>query len=214
MYNNINNFVDCVLFSDEASFTREGIFNTRNNHIWANENPHAVHVNHYQREFRVNVWAAVINDQIIGPIFLPLRLDGPSYQEIIINRLPDMVREIGINIDEIWFQQDGAPPHWALAVRAQLNQFFPQRWIGRGGPINMPPRSPDLTVMDYFFGGWIKSDVYKNRINTVDQLRELITESFNRLRANLEMIRNASRNIIRRCQLCIENNGRHIENLL
>jgi hypothetical protein len=32
-----------------------------------------------------------------------------------------------------WFQQDGAPPHFAANVRDFLNQEYPNRWIGRGG---------------------------------------------------------------------------------
>ena len=48
------------------------------------------------------------------------------------------------------FQQDGAPPHWTLEVRRTLDKIFPSRWIGRGGPIAWPPRSPDMTPMDFF----------------------------------------------------------------
>ena len=39
------------------------------------------------------------------------------------------------------FQQDGAPPHFALHVGDHLNECFPQQWIGRGGPTAWPPRS-------------------------------------------------------------------------
>ena len=52
--------------------------------------------------------------------------------------------------DELFFQQDGAPPHYALRVRSYLNEVFPQRWFGRRGSIEWPPRSPDLTPMDFF----------------------------------------------------------------
>ena len=31
-----------VLFTDEASFTRDGIINTHNSHQWYNKNPHAI----------------------------------------------------------------------------------------------------------------------------------------------------------------------------
>ena len=31
------------------------------------------------------------------------------------------------------FQQDGAPPHWHLAVRTFLNEHLPNTWIGRAG---------------------------------------------------------------------------------
>ena len=45
-----------------------------------------------------------------------------------------------------WFQHDGAPPHFGRNAREFLRQF-PQRWIGRGGPISWLPRSPDALGM-------------------------------------------------------------------
>ena len=43
------------------------------------------------------------------------------------------------------FQQDGAPAHFLLAVKEFLNQKFPDRWFGRGGPVVWAARSPDIT---------------------------------------------------------------------
>ena len=59
--------------------------------------------------------------------------------------------------DNFVFQQDGAPPHWKLEVRGYLNGELPQRWIGRKGNGDLaihpwPPRSPDLTVCEFFYG--------------------------------------------------------------
>ncbi|KAJ4440129.1 hypothetical protein ANN_08267 [Periplaneta americana] len=48
---------------------------------------------------------------------------------------------------------DGAPPHFGRHVRNHLNATFPDRWIGRGGPVTWPPRSPDLTALDSFLWG-------------------------------------------------------------
>jgi hypothetical protein len=45
-------------------------------------------------------------------------------------------------------QHGGAP--YISCVVIQLNNTFPDRWISSGGP-NWPPRSPDLTPLDYFF---------------------------------------------------------------
>lgn len=61
---------------------------------------------------------------------------------------------------KIVFQQDGAPPHFALRVRERLNEKFPGQWIGRGGPILWPPRSPDLSPLDFFLWGYVKDTVY------------------------------------------------------
>ena len=57
------------------------------------------------------------------------------------------------NFNELFFQQDGALPHYALRVRDFFNEVFPQCWFGRRGSIEWPPCSPDQTPMDFFF--WV-----------------------------------------------------------
>jgi hypothetical protein len=42
--------------------------------------------------------------------------------------------------------------HYGEDVQQWLNATNPGRWIGRGGPIAWPPRSPDLTPMDFSCG--------------------------------------------------------------
>ena len=59
---------------------------------------------------------------------------------------------------------NGATPHFSDQVREVLNEHFLDRWMGRGtakhpAPFPWPPRSPDLTVMDFFFWGYLKSKV-------------------------------------------------------
>lgn len=56
-----------VLFTDEASFTREGTFNPHNAHLWALENPHGTRTRAAQSRFSVNVWAGIVGDHLIGP---------------------------------------------------------------------------------------------------------------------------------------------------
>ena len=70
---------------------------------------------------------------------------------------------------DMYFQQDGAPPHYSWLVTEHLNLTFPGRWIGRGGPINWPARSPDLTLLDYGIWGWMNI-VYERKVNTRDEL--------------------------------------------
>ncbi|KDR19265.1 hypothetical protein L798_06685, partial [Zootermopsis nevadensis] len=49
--------------------------------------------------------------------------------------------------------EDGAPPHWGLQIRAYLDRAFPGRRIGRDDPVPWPPRSPDITPLDFFLWG-------------------------------------------------------------
>ena len=53
-------------------------------------------------------------------------------------------------------QQDGAPPHYFCDVRYYLETNLPNRWMERGGPIEWPSRSPDITTCDHFLWGYIK----------------------------------------------------------
>ncbi|GFV12737.1 DUF4817 domain-containing protein [Trichonephila clavipes] len=58
-------FAASVLFTDEASFLREGIFNTHNSHSWAAANPHVTRTRAAQDRFLVNVWTGILGDHLI-----------------------------------------------------------------------------------------------------------------------------------------------------
>lgn len=40
-----------------------------------------------------------------------------------------------------------------------LNENFPQKWIGTGGPFEWPSRTPNLTPLDYFSLGYVKDEM-------------------------------------------------------
>src|SRR5215469_10793136 len=69
-----------ILFTDEASFTRDGINNLRNVHTWSHRNPHATCVTHFQRRFSVNVWCGVLGNRLIGPFVFDNNLTGNTYE--------------------------------------------------------------------------------------------------------------------------------------
>ena len=54
------------------------------------------------------------------------------------------------NMQQVIFQQDGALAHCSREVRAFLHGQFPDRWIGRHGPIELDPRSPGFTTLELF----------------------------------------------------------------
>ena len=68
-----------ILFTDEALFNRDGVNNTHNSHVWADENPHATVESNFQLRFIVNEWCAVLNNQLIGSFILEGRLTGEAY---------------------------------------------------------------------------------------------------------------------------------------
>ncbi|GFV60634.1 hypothetical protein TNCV_45861 [Trichonephila clavipes] len=72
------------------------------------------------------------------------------------------------------FQQDGATCHTARATIDLLKDTFGDRLISRFGPVNWPPRSCDLTPLDYFLWGYVKSLVYADKPQTLDHLEDNI----------------------------------------
>ncbi|GFU85874.1 transposable element Tc3 transposase [Trichonephila clavipes] len=78
------------------------------------------------------------------------------------------------DVQELWFQQDGSTCHTARATIDLLKDTFGDRLISRFGPVNWPPRSCDLTPLDYFLWGYVKSLVYSDKPQTLDHLEDNI----------------------------------------
>ncbi|GFX51337.1 transposable element Tc3 transposase [Trichonephila clavipes] len=76
------------------------------------------------------------------------------------------------DVQELWFQQDGATCHTACATIDLLKDTFGDRLISRFGPVNWPPRSCDLTLLDYILWGHVKSLVYVDKPQTLDHLED------------------------------------------
>ncbi|EFN63884.1 hypothetical protein EAG_08086, partial [Camponotus floridanus] len=86
----IPQLLSLILFTDEASFSRNAIRNFHNNHVWAEENPHEVCEDRFQHQFSLNVWIGIVGDWLIGPIFLPERLTGTVYRNFLEESLPEL----------------------------------------------------------------------------------------------------------------------------
>ncbi|GFY11324.1 putative transposable element [Trichonephila clavipes] len=78
------------------------------------------------------------------------------------------------DVQELWFQQDGATCHTARATIDLLKDTFGDRLFSRFGPVNWPPRSCDLTPLDYFLWSYVKSLVYADKPQTLDHLEDSI----------------------------------------
>ncbi|GFT81425.1 transposable element Tc3 transposase [Trichonephila clavipes] len=76
------------------------------------------------------------------------------------------------DVQELWFQQDGAKCHTARAAIDLLKDTFGDRLISRFGPVIWPPRSCDLTPLDYFLWRYVKSLVYADKPQTLHHLED------------------------------------------
>ncbi|GFV80410.1 DUF4817 domain-containing protein [Trichonephila clavipes] len=78
------------------------------------------------------------------------------------------------DVQKLWFQKDGATCHTARATIDLMKDTFGDRHISRFGPVNWPPRSCDLTLLDYLLWGYVKSMVYADTPQTLDYLEDNI----------------------------------------
>ncbi|GFW83124.1 down syndrome cell adhesion molecule [Trichonephila clavipes] len=81
---------------------------------------------------------------------LIVTVNGDRYRAMITNVfIPELNNH---DVLELCFQQDGATCHTACATIDLLKDTSGDRLISRFGPVNWPPRSCDLTPLDYFSG--------------------------------------------------------------
>ncbi|GFU20473.1 DUF4817 domain-containing protein [Trichonephila clavipes] len=142
-----------ILFSDEAHFWLNGYVKKQNCRIWSEANPQ-VYVETPLHPEKLTVWCALWAGGIIGPYFFKndeghnVTVNGDRYRAMITNFfIPELNNH---DVQELWFQQDGATCHTARATIDLLKDTFGDRLISRFGPVNWPPRSCDLTPLDYF----------------------------------------------------------------
>ncbi|KAL7644692.1 UNVERIFIED_CONTAM: hypothetical protein RMT77_004233 [Armadillidium vulgare] len=200
-----------MLVTDESCFTRNGINNYRNTHTWDDENPHTTATTHYQHTFSLNVWCGLLGDNLVGPFFLPPRLSGVSYLQFLQNNLPGLLQYISIsNRQGMWFMHDGAPSHYSRIVTDYLNTTYGHRWVGRNGLVKWLPQSSDLTPLNYFLWGWMKSMVYSTSVGTQEELQNRIEVAA----ATIRLRPDAREAWIRRAKCCIQEDGGHFEQLL
>ncbi|GFY02406.1 uncharacterized protein TNCV_3502871 [Trichonephila clavipes] len=139
--------------NDEAHFWLKGYVNKQNCRIWSEANPQ-VYVETPLHPEKLTVWCALWAGEI-----------GPSSKTMKATTLQSM---------ELWFQQDGATCHTARAPIDLLKDTFGDRLISRFGPVNWPPRSCNLTPLDYFLWGYVKSLLYADKPQTLDHLEDNI----------------------------------------
>lgn len=205
-----------VCWSDEAIFRLNGDIHRHNTVYYAERKPDNYVYQRSMDKRSIMVWAAMCGRRIVGPVFLHEHVNQITYLAMLREKLLPIAGGWE-NFDRMHFQQDGAPAHYALAVRSFLDEEFSGRWIGRRGPVEWPPRSPDLTPPDFFLWGTLKPRVFaelhkiENKQRTIPRLMEIITKEFDVLRADEEMMERVVRSVPRRMQECLDNNGEHLK---
>ena len=119
-----------IIFPDEVHFDLDGYVNKQNFLIWGTKNPHA-YIEKPTHPKRVTVWCGFWSRGVIGPFFFEneqgeaVTVNGDCYQAML---------------DKFKFSR-------TLDV---LRPVFEDRIISRRADVVWPPRSCDLTPLDYY----------------------------------------------------------------
>jgi hypothetical protein len=98
----------------------------------------------------------------------------------------------------MWFMHDGAPTHFGRVVRDHLNERFHEPW---------PPRSPDLTPLDFYLWGHLKTVVYATPVNDAENLLQRVQNACHVIRDDNWVLERIRQSCVRRAQACVQNVG-------
>jgi hypothetical protein len=137
-------FVGKIVWSDKAQFKLNGTVNLHNCVYWAPGNTH-IHADKAVNLPGLNVWCGLSTRGLIGPFFLKEQLlalrtstcFAPPFYLLFM---------CSMNMSNYTFNK--MVHH--RDVRTYLDETVPNQWIGRNGAVEYPPRSPDLTPLDFY----------------------------------------------------------------
>ena len=143
------------------------------------------------------------------------RMTGRNYLDFLQNELPKQLEDVPLATRiAMYFQHDGAPSHYTRHVTQHLNNTFPNKWIGRGSTINWPPRSPDLTPLDFRLWGMMKGEVYREKVDTRDELLVNTLDVIACIKERQDALRRTTRHVFTRVATFIDVDNRIFEHLL
>ena len=187
-------------------FSVEWIRQQKNVLIWSERRPAQVNQATLNSP-SVMVWCAISKQRVIGPfLFENENVTGESCRNMLVYYTFTRLER---NLSDYIFMQNRASTHYATRVRAYLNRKKPNSWIGRGGPVHWPARSPDLAPCDFFLWGYLKSRIYATPVLSMEDLKARITTEVQRIPRS--MLENVWENVEFRLDLFTSVSGGHIE---
>lgn len=198
-----------VFWCDEANIHLDGEINRHNCRIWNSVKPTEV-LTTPLHPVKVSVWFGFTATFSLTPYFFDSSITSQSYLRMLQEHVrPQLVHKR--KLSSVTFMQDGAPPHYATIVRDYLiHTFSPDRVISRGCLHTWPPRSPDLTPLDFWFWGTLKSRVFHhNKPQNLETLKARICEECEQFAP--EEFAAAVANVPKRMESVIHAEGGHIE---
>ena len=137
---------------------------------------------------------------------LELGISKTTLHWILWTELEDM------DVDDVYFQQDGATCYTSSETISLLREKFPGRVISRNGDYNWPPISCDLTHLDFFLWGYVKDKVFSDAPQLIQELKEKIRAVIDEIEP--QMCENIVENFMKRAWSCKRSREGHMNDIV
>ena len=137
-------------------------------------------------------------------------VNGDRYRAMMKEFLFTKIEEE--DIGNIWFQHDNATCHTTEAILDVLRPVFEDRIISRRTDVVWPPRSCDLTMLDYYLWGAVKDKYYAAKPETIDALEDSICEAISDM--ELHTIDNMLKDWTHRVGYCMARRASHLNEII
>ena len=163
----------------------------------AKTNPHKV-IQKQRFTQKVTVWFGYTQKLKIPPFFFNGNVTGYNYRSLLLSHVkPFLITQIKKQyVSARW----GYSSHRIRNFR-YLQKIFKDKLISLHTEFEWPANSPDLSPLDYFLWNEVKTKVYSQPIQDVNQMKELILPAI----ANIEqqILSNSIENIKHRLSRCV-----------
>ena len=211
-----------IIFRNEKWFQLSQHPNRQNVRYWSVSKPNFVFDVKNQFVSKIMLFVIVVDGR--ARLFWHVDEDGKNISvntdqyiksvEAVLEDLPLSVRDKVQNV-YIW-QQDGASCHTSKKSMTFLKAIFKDRIISRWAKIEglpeWPAHSPDLNPLDFSFWGQAMAKVWEAKPKNLADLKAVVELFFENL--SPDFINKCVRNIRKRAELCVRENGDHFEHFM
>jgi hypothetical protein len=99
--------------------------------------------------------------------------------------------------------------HHLITVSACTDGWIGSSWVGRRGPVEWPPRPPDLSPLDFYLCGHLKAMVYQVKIRNMNHRKERIRNAITHI--SPDVLTRVHHEWEKRIRMCFQSNGIHVE---
>ena len=210
-------FVQRVIWTDEKLFVLHQKPHRKNDGKWSRENPHEIIESNDRHDKKVMIFVAIVEGKIpLVHAFIDesggrISVNGDCYLELLQDRVWPLFRPYATRRN-LWWMQDGAPPHCTNVAKSFLKEKFRGRVISRGTEFVWPAHSPDLNPLDFHFWAAAQKQVYLQKPESIEELIECVKQFSSSY--DQETIRRVAMNVVKRARMCLRADGGHFQHLL